>query len=50
MKAWERGLKGITIFRDGCKRIGILSTSSHEDDDNDESSCDPRYTSEDLDL
>lgn len=24
--AYERGLKGITIFRDGCKRIGILST------------------------
>lgn len=25
--AFEQGLKGITIFRDGCKRIGILSTS-----------------------
>lgn len=24
--AWEKGLKGITIFRDGCKRIGILTT------------------------
>lgn len=24
--AWEKGLKGITIFRDGCKRVGILST------------------------
>lgn len=24
--AYEQGLKGITIFRDGCKRIGILST------------------------
>lgn len=23
--AWEKGLKGITIFRDGCKRAGILS-------------------------
>ena len=34
MKAWERGLKGITIFRDGCKRIGILSTSSHEESEN----------------
>lgn len=32
MKAWERGLKGITIFRDGCKRVGILSTSSHDED------------------
>jgi ribonucleoside-diphosphate reductase alpha chain len=24
MKAWEAGLKGVTIFRDGCKRSGIL--------------------------
>ncbi len=24
--AYEQGLKGITIFRDGCKRIGILNT------------------------
>ncbi|MCI1723126.1 MAG: adenosylcobalamin-dependent ribonucleoside-diphosphate reductase [Lachnospiraceae bacterium] len=23
--AWEKGLKGITIFRDKCKRVGILS-------------------------
>ena len=26
MYAWEKGLKGVTIFRDGCKRVGILST------------------------
>jgi ribonucleoside-diphosphate reductase alpha chain len=26
--AWRKGLKGITIFRNGCKRAGILSTSS----------------------
>ena len=26
MYAYEKGLKGITIFRDGCKRVGILST------------------------
>ena len=31
--AWEKKLKGITIFRDGCKRVGILSTSSHDEDD-----------------
>ena len=24
--AYEKGLKGITIFRDGCKRLGVLST------------------------
>lgn len=28
MRAWEKGLKGVTIFRDGCKRAGILTTSS----------------------
>lgn len=26
--AWEKGLKGVTIFRDGCKRVGILTTDS----------------------
>ncbi len=25
--AWQRGLKGVTIFRDGCKRSGILSVT-----------------------
>lgn len=24
--AYEQGLKGVTIFRDGCKRLGILTT------------------------
>lgn len=31
MYAWERGLKGITIFRDGCARTGILTTDKVED-------------------
>lgn len=26
MYAWKQGLKGVTIFRDGCKRIGVLTT------------------------
>lgn len=26
MTAWDAGLKGVTIFRDGCKRAGILTT------------------------
>ena len=32
--AWEKGLKGITIFRDGCKRSGILTTDTKNDTDN----------------
>lgn len=34
--AWEQKLKGITIFRDGCKRSGILTTDkpSEADDKN----------------
>lgn len=28
MYAWEMGLKGITVFRDGCERIPILSTEN----------------------
>lgn len=27
MSAWKSGLKGVTIFRDGCKRTGILTTT-----------------------
>lgn len=25
--AWKKGLKGVTIFRDGCARIGVLTTT-----------------------
>ncbi len=32
MTAWEAGLKGVTIFRDGCKRAGILTTTIKEKD------------------
>lgn len=28
MEAWKKGLKGITIWRDGCQRQAILSTST----------------------
>lgn len=30
--AWEKGLKGVTIFRDGCKRTGILTTGDKSDE------------------
>lgn len=32
MSAWKSGLKGVTIFRDGCKRIGILTTSDSKNE------------------
>lgn len=34
--AWDFGLKGVTIFRDGCKRAGILTTDTKkkEEDNN----------------
>ena len=35
MYAYEKGLKGITIFRDGCKRIGILNTSEKKEKEKD---------------
>ncbi len=33
MYAWEREIKGITIYRDGCARTGILTTDSSTGDD-----------------
>lgn len=32
MLAWEKGLKGVTIFRDGCKRAGILNVKKDDDE------------------
>lgn len=32
MKAWESGCKGVTVFRDGCKRLGILSTEEKKEE------------------
>lgn len=31
MKAWEKGLKGITVYRAGCSREGILTTPEGKD-------------------
>lgn len=31
--AWEKGLKGVTIFRDGCKRMGILTKDNADDEE-----------------
>lgn len=38
--AWEQGLKGITIFRDGCKRLAILTTSGTTSNETDEAKDD----------
>lgn len=32
MTAWDAGLKGVTIFRDGCKRAGILTIKENAED------------------
>ena len=33
MYAWKQGLKGITVFRDGCKRLGVLTTDDSKKTD-----------------
>ena len=30
LTAWKVGCKGVTVFRDGCKRLGILTTKKEE--------------------
>ena len=41
MEAWRNGLKGVTMFRDGCKRAGILTTEKPKSGDNvDKQKCD----------
>ena len=32
MTAWDAGLEGVTIFRDGCKRAGILTIKENVED------------------
>lgn len=34
--AWEKGLKGVTIYRDGCKRSGILSSGDADKTESEE--------------
>ena len=34
LEAWKQGLKGITIYRDGCARTAVLSTDTEVSEDN----------------
>lgn len=34
MYAWKQGLKGLTIFRNGCKRMGVLTTDTPKQEPN----------------
>lgn len=43
MTAWEMGLKGVTVFRNGCKRTGILTTDSKESKTSTDESEAPKY-------
>lgn len=36
MAAWEKGLKGVTVYRDGCRRSGILTTTKNDDEPQDQ--------------
>ena len=36
MYAWKQGLKGITVFRDGCKRLGILTIDNKESNESED--------------
>ena len=36
LNAWKEGLKGITVFRNGCKRLGILTTNNSQEKEKEE--------------
>lgn len=36
VEAWKAGLKGITVFRDGCRRASILTTTPKNDNNSEE--------------
>ena len=38
LESWKSGLKGITIYREGCKRFAILNDKTKKDDEKEESS------------
>ena len=48
--AWKKGLKGVTIYRDGCKRSGILTTESKDAKDAKDDSTSSQLTESELKL
>ena len=42
MYAWEKNLKGVTIYRDGCKRSGILTTDNTKKGNEEENKTEPK--------
>lgn len=42
MYAWEKNLKGVTIYRDGCKRSGILTTDNTKKANEEENKTEPK--------
>lgn len=42
MYAWEKNLKGVTIYRDGCKRSGILTTDNTKKGNKEENKTEPK--------
>ena len=47
MEAWEKGLKGITVYRAGCAREGILTTPEGKDKGKDENALKTHSTPSD---
>lgn len=48
MYAWEKGLKGVTIFRDGCKRAGILTTDTSKKSESSNDSIESKSSDNEL--
>lgn len=46
--AYEKGLKGVSIFRDGCLRVGILNTSQIKEEEVNNSKT--NHSTEDLEV
>lgn len=50
MYAWEKKLKGITVFREGCARAGILKRKGDDNDSNDDKSEEKKENLDEQDF